>query len=195
MRARPLDPTDRRATLLAAARDVFARKGYHATGVSDVVKAAEVARGTFYNHFDSKRAVFQAVLAELMAEVEGAVEHIDVTQPIPPQVNGNLRRMITIATRPDLGRVLFAEAPGLDVEGDGALRDFYDRAIGRIATALRRGQELGVVRDGDAQIRAQIIMGMIKEPAFQAILRGEPLDQEAVIAEVAAMLWGGMLRR
>lgn len=191
-RARPLEAEDRRAMLLVAARRVFAEKGYHNCGVSDIVDAAGVARGTFYNHFESKRAVFQAVLEDLMSEVLSVVEAIDISRPIPEQVDGNLGRMLTQVTRPDLGRLLFAEAPGLDAEGDGALKHFYDLAIDRIATALRRGQELGVVRPCNEAVCARLIVGMIKEPAFQAVLRGEPLDQPAVIGEIAAMLWGGI---
>lgn len=194
-RAKPLDPEDRRATLLLAARRVFAAKGYHAAGVSDVVEAAGVARGTFYNHFDSKRAIFQAVLADLIAEVEGVVQPIDVAQPIPQQVDANLRRMFAVVTRPDLGRLLFAEALGLDDECDAALRDFYDRALARMARAIDRGKDLGVVRPCDSALVARLIIGMIKEPAFQAMLHGEPVDQDAVIAELAAMLWVGVVRR
>ena len=58
-RAQPLPPEERRAQLLAAARVVFARRGYHHASVSDILDEAKVARGTFYNYFDSKRAVFQ----------------------------------------------------------------------------------------------------------------------------------------
>ncbi len=65
-RAHPMHPDDRRAALLDAAREVFTKKGYHAASVSDILLIAGVARGTFYNYFDSKRAVFQAVLEGLM---------------------------------------------------------------------------------------------------------------------------------
>ncbi len=102
---------------------------------------------------------------------------------------------MSVVTRADLGRLLFAEAPGIDEEGDAALRDFYDRAVTRIATALDRGRELGVVRACDSALTARLIIGMIKEPAFQAVLHGAPLDQEALTRELEAMLWGGLLRR
>ena len=53
--------TKRRAQLVACAREVFAERGYHKASIDDVIRAAGVARGTFYNYFDSKRAVFQVV--------------------------------------------------------------------------------------------------------------------------------------
>ena len=76
----------RRSSLLRAARTVFCQKGYHAAGVSDIVAEAGVARGTFYNYFESKRAIFQAVLLMLMDEVAGVVVPIrldaDVSETI-----------------------------------------------------------------------------------------------------------------
>ena len=68
-RARPLSPDSRRAQLLAAARTVFATKGYQRSSVSDVIKAAGVSRGTFYNYFDGKSAIFQAVLVDLTGKL------------------------------------------------------------------------------------------------------------------------------
>jgi AcrR family transcriptional regulator len=54
-----------RAALVLAARDAFAAHGYAATGVRDVVRRTDLAAGTFYNYFDSKEAIFAAVLEEV----------------------------------------------------------------------------------------------------------------------------------
>ena len=70
-RAQPLSPAERRSQLLAAARRVFAARGYHNAGVSHIIREAGVARGTFYNYFESKRTVFTAVLDELTTELTG----------------------------------------------------------------------------------------------------------------------------
>ena len=47
----------RRRQILAAARSVFDEKGYDSATVSDIVKKAGVAQGTFYLYFDSKKSV------------------------------------------------------------------------------------------------------------------------------------------
>ena len=96
-RARPMDPDARRRHLIAVARRVFAERGYHGTSVSDLIREAGVARGTFYHDFESKRAVFQQVLVELAAELHDAARPIDVGQPIPPQVRANFARVIRAA--------------------------------------------------------------------------------------------------
>lgn len=50
-----------RQAILEAARGVFARSGYEATTVRDIVRETELAAGTFYNYFKSKEEVFHAL--------------------------------------------------------------------------------------------------------------------------------------
>ena len=192
-RARPMDPDARRRHLLASARRVFARQGYHRTSVSDLIREAGVARGTFYNYFESKRAVFQEVLVELSHELSAAASPIDVLGDIPAQVRANFASVIRAAMAPEAARLLFGEAVGIDAEADAALLDLYDDATFRIADALQKGQRLGIVRDGDRQLMAELLIGMVKSPVHIATLRGEELDAESVVDEVLAMLSTGML--
>src|SRR5262245_45874415 len=119
-----MDPDARRAQILAAARDVFARKGYYRTGVSDIIEAVGVARGTFYNYFDGKREAFDAVVEAMMDEVLAVARPIDVKGDIPAQVEANLDRLVRALMAEDVARVLFAEAMGIDAEGDAVLRQF-----------------------------------------------------------------------
>ena len=187
-------PDDRRAHLLVAARSVFAALGYHRANVSAIIVEAGVARGTFYNYFDSKRACFQAVLEQMMEGVASAVHPIDVTRDIPAQVRENLERLFQALTEDDeVPRVLFAEAAGIDEEGDEGLRGFYRTATGRLAQAIATGQALGIVREGDPLIMARLLLGMIREPVFQAWLYGEHLDSERVVAALADVMREGVL--
>ncbi len=64
---RTINRHERRAQLVAAATDAFARQGVAATSVADIVRAAGVAQGTFYLYFTSKDDVILAV-------VEGVAE-------------------------------------------------------------------------------------------------------------------------
>src|SRR3954451_13151600 len=63
---------DRRSQLLDAARNVFAKKGYDDSTISEIVGRAGVAQGTFYLYFPGKEALagaFAEVLSERLAEV------------------------------------------------------------------------------------------------------------------------------
>lgn len=192
-RAQPLSPAERRSQLLAAARRVFAARGYHNAGVSHIIREAGVARGTFYNYFESKRTVFTAVLDELTTELAGAVVPIDVTRPIAAQARSNVKNVVEAVMQPDVVRLLFAEAVGIDAEGDAALRNFYTAAEVRLATALATGHALGIVRTERPRIVARCILGMVREPVFLANLLGEPLQPDDLVDEVSALLTGGVL--
>jgi AcrR family transcriptional regulator len=60
---RTINKHERRAQLVAAATEAFARQGVAATSVADIVRAAGVAQGTFYLYFTSKDDVILAVVA------------------------------------------------------------------------------------------------------------------------------------
>ncbi len=62
-----------RAKLLAAARKVFAEKGLGAATARDIVRATDLASGTFYNYFDDKNDVFRALIAELAEKARDVV--------------------------------------------------------------------------------------------------------------------------
>ena len=120
---------------------------------------------------------------------------IDVTRDIPVQVRENLERLFKALTANDeVPRVLFAEAehrrggpraPWLLPRGD----------IVRLATALATGRALGFVGEGDPMVLARLVLGMIREPVFQAWLYGEELDAQAVVDLMASVMRDGVLRR
>lgn len=194
-RALPLSPGERRATLLAAARTVFAESGYHGASVGDIIQAAGVARGTFYNHFESKRDVFAAVLGELMMGIVGAVAPIDTAAEVGPQVHDNLRAITrAFAREGDAVRILFTDAQSIDADGEQALSAFYAHALDRVERALCTGQALGIVRAGETRQTARCLLGLLKEPVMQARLHREPLDADAVADAIYALLCAGVLR-
>ena len=55
---------DKKQALKTAAYDVFSKKGYKATGISEIAKQAGVAVGSFYNYYDSKEAIFLDVYVD-----------------------------------------------------------------------------------------------------------------------------------
>ncbi|TMG38267.1 MAG: TetR/AcrR family transcriptional regulator [Chloroflexi bacterium] len=57
----------RRGELLAAARQVFERDGYHGAAVSSIVQSAGLSQGAFYLYFTDKKAIFLALQEEMAA--------------------------------------------------------------------------------------------------------------------------------
>src|SRR5580658_8688397 len=62
-----------RGALLVAARELFAEKGFAATGREEIAERAGVTRGALYHHFASKTEVAAAVVAELEDELVARV--------------------------------------------------------------------------------------------------------------------------
>jgi AcrR family transcriptional regulator len=64
----------RRSEILAAATKVFATKGFVATRMEDIAKAARLAKGTLYLYFQSKDAIYQATVRQAMTKLAALTE-------------------------------------------------------------------------------------------------------------------------
>jgi len=70
------DPQERRSELVDAAERLFLERGFESTAVSDIVKAVNVAQGTFYCYFKTKTDVLQAVAGKTVAGLLTQVREI-----------------------------------------------------------------------------------------------------------------------
>lgn len=71
-----MEPEQRKRELVKIAEELFIRNGYDETAVSDIVKAAGVAQGTFYYYFRSKDEVRNAVINHNILEVREMIDRI-----------------------------------------------------------------------------------------------------------------------
>lgn len=80
-----------RAELLAAAKHLLASKGFHATKVTDIAAAADVGTGTFYLHFPTKEALFDAVVEDTVAGLKAVTDaaRAAATDPIEKMRSAN----------------------------------------------------------------------------------------------------------
>ena len=62
-----------RAALLTAGRRLYSERPVDAVTVDDIVQAAGVGKGSFYNHFADRDALVRAITAEIRAQVEAAI--------------------------------------------------------------------------------------------------------------------------
>ena len=61
---------------MEAARVVFARIGYDAANIRDIIRETELASGTFYNYFKSKEEVFEAIANDSVARFRPLLQKV-----------------------------------------------------------------------------------------------------------------------
>lgn len=74
----------RRRQILEAAARCFARNGFHATSMQDVLKEADLSAGAVYRYFAGKEELIAAVVNEVLEEIRSAFEEAARTSPPPP---------------------------------------------------------------------------------------------------------------
>jgi len=70
------DPETRRSELIDTAEELFLKNGYDETAVSEIVRNAGVAQGTFYHYFRSKDDVLSAITDRWIEEIRAEIEDI-----------------------------------------------------------------------------------------------------------------------
>jgi AcrR family transcriptional regulator len=194
-----MDKVERRAQLLSRARDVFAKRGYHATKIEDIVAAAKVARGTFYLYFEDKRGVFAELVDRFLARLHLSIQRIDPhdsARTVAAQIRENIMRVLTLFLQERaMTKILLTDAPGLDTDFDRKLQAVYEEVLTLLAESFAEGQDLGIVAAGDTRVFAYLTVGAIKELLYQAVIRdfGEG-SAERLTAEVFGFLCRGCLR-
>lgn len=184
----------RRQQILDRARDVFAKKGYHAAKIDDVVAAAGVARGTFYLYFHDKRSIFEELVSRFFHRIAIAVSRIDVEQPIAPQIIANVTAVLDVfGSDPGMAKIILTDAIGLDVEFDRRLLAFYADIEALLTSSLEEGQQLGIVHPGDKRVLAHFLLGGLKEVLLQLTHAPVPVDKAAVVRDMYAILSRGVL--
>jgi AcrR family transcriptional regulator len=189
-------PEARRAQLLDVALDLFAVHGYHATSISHIIKKADVARGTFYQYFRSKKEIFDCLLDQLLAKVSASVAPIRIAAPqaIAAEVRANIEALCrTLQDNLPMGRVLLEQAVGLHEVGRKQLRTFYRRVLDRIERAVRVGQKLGIVRPGNPSLIAVCLLAMVKEALYQQIIGTRSFPVGEVVTEIFDVVQRGVL--
>lgn len=101
-----------RERLLAAVAHEVARRGYRATTITEIVKAASVSTRDFYELFESKEVCFLAAFDAVFAHLTELAEEAIATEPDwPRRVVAALRALLGFfAGEPDLARLCLLEA-------------------------------------------------------------------------------------
>jgi len=149
----PRPPSDARNRIVQTALALFAARGYHNTGIADILKESGVKRGALYHYFSSKNELGLAAIDEmfrLLAE-QGAVKHLRTDgHPIDRMVKmldalpGNTKLPSGESVTPSAAvRLGTAEA-----EFSQHLSTRFEELLGELEVILRKGVAEGQVQEG-----------------------------------------------
>lgn len=134
-----LDPGDRRAAILAAARAVVVREGLAGTSTTAVAAEAGVTRGLVHHYFGSKHELFLAVLADLTATLPAAVRTDLDELPLDEVMAVNCRAFLDAFERDrEVWRALLGAGRG-DPEAAAVVERMRDEMVERMAANQARG--------------------------------------------------------
>jgi AcrR family transcriptional regulator len=187
----------RRKDILATSLRVFSEQGYWNTSITDLVRAAGVARGTFYLYFESKSSIFLELLTNLLSTLRGAVSGVDPSRDdsLEEQVVAVVTRVFeTLQQNRPLTRIVFREAVGLDAEVDAQLDAFNRELRGYLENTIAIGQAMGWLREEmDRSIMATSVLGAVREAVLVYVVRGkEEVEARKVAEQIVAFSLRGM---
>lgn len=174
-----------RAALIRAARVLFARKGFHATGTAEIVTQAGVSRGALQHHFPRKEDLFLAVFDEVERDMIGDSSPPAEGEPGAQwlRFKANVARFLDAASTPEVQRIILIDGPAvLGWLEWRRLEAHY--GLGIIERAVIDGMEAGHIRRQPPRSLAHLILSIIDEAALLVAnaAEAEPARHEANLA-------------
>ena len=193
-----LDKTPRTArgrktlrALLDAAALEFGERGFHEASISAITRRAGVALGSFYTYFDSKDAVFRALVTDLSAQVRDHVAPAvrAAGDGIAAERAGLAHFIGFVREHKEIYRII-DEAEFVDPD---SFRSHYASTAERIDQRLRAAATRGEVRSDVSDVHAWAIMGMNVFLGLRFGVWNEDRSVEDVADLAASLLRHGLM--
>jgi TetR/AcrR family transcriptional regulator len=192
--------------MLEVAETEFATAGYAGAHLQKIAEQVGVQKTALYYYFESKAALYIAVLERILAAFDRCVRvALDSDAPHERRLEELVHQLNDLlAEHPNYARVLiriFVDQPAVDGQ---QLRPMIQRVIGRVLTFYREGVDAGVFRHLSSRHVLQSVLGMsmfhYAARGFSARLLGvEDIYTRPVVAwrrdQVTRLLAGGVLER
>ncbi len=156
----------RPAELTAAALDLFVERGYAATRLDDVAARAGVSKGTLYLYFDSKEALFKAVVREgllpALAEGEALVSGFTGgSETLLREVATGMWALIGAQRIGGIPKLIFAEARNFPEIAQFYEQEVIQRGTALIRSVIARGVARGEFRPVDIDATVLLVMAPV----------------------------------
>ena len=190
--------SQRRDEIIAAAKKVFARNGFHDTTIADISKEAELAYGSVYWYFDSKDDLFRQLIA---VEEYGLRTHVAVALAKSGTQFGFAEAPFRASLRatfeffdanPATAKLLFRDAYALDSRFDKQLGGVYERFIDDIASLIAAAQHRGDVVAAPPRLVAYMLTALIGQMAHRRLSTDDGISAAEAADLVVALVIKGL---
>ena len=187
--------TARRDAIIDTSATVFARGGYHATGIAELCTVNGLGKGAFYHYIASKEELLAAIHDRVMDEVMIGADRVAETGGSPSEQLALLgdELLDVIHRYPDHVWVFLHEFPALTAERAEQFRDRRQEYEGRVQAVLQAGIDSGEFRDVDARLTALAWLGM-HNYTYLWLRPGGELSARDVAKPFADIFIGGIAR-
>jgi len=183
----------RRESVVQAAVQLFAKRGYHATSMQDIAEALGIQRGSLYHHIESKEDLLYEIMESSVRKLIEPVEEI-VSLPLP--ADQKIRRFIEthldmiVSLRPELSVFLqeLRSLPPARRQPIVAYRDHYE---GLMQSIIREGVASGEFREVDVKFAGFTVLSVCNWFCQWYSPRG-PLDRGQIAAVFTDLLLRGL---
>jgi TetR/AcrR family transcriptional regulator, cholesterol catabolism regulator len=152
----------RREAIIDTSARLFARQGYHATGLNELCDANDLGKGALYHYIGSKEGLLAAIHDRVMDEVMRGADRVAEAGGSPSVQLAMLgdELLDVIHRYPDHVWVFLHEFPALTGEHAATFRERRREYERRVEEVLRAGVESGDFRDLDPWLTARAWLGM-----------------------------------
>ena len=181
-----------RRALLDAAAVEFGERGFHDSSIVGITQRAGVALGSFYTYFESKEAIFHALVSDMSANVGdvGAAAVEGLENPLDREQAVTSAFIAFAAQHKELYRII-DEAEFVDPT---TWRAHYENAAARIAARLKLGAENNYLRADVGEVEAWALMGMNVFLGLRFGVWGADVTPDEIGRRVSALLKDGLAR-
>ncbi|MGZ8347849.1 MAG: TetR/AcrR family transcriptional regulator [Allosphingosinicella sp.] len=193
---------ERPGDIVAAALALFAEKGFAAARIEEIAARAGLSKGTLYLYFDSKEALFRAVVRDVVVPNLDALRAAMLAADLPfaELLRTFLPRFAERLTTLPVGAVakmVIGESRNFPELAKVWHDDVILKAVGLIAGLIDRAQARGEVRPGDPRIHAfsvvgPMLIGVLWRETFTPV-GGDAIDLEAIARQHVETVLGGLL--
>lgn len=174
-----------RQALLAAARQLFAEKGYAKTSTKEIVQRARVTRGALYHHFRDKRELFETIFEDVEREFAQKIAAASMAESeVWEQLRAGVQAFFDSCLEPSIQRIVLLDAPS--VLGWQKWREIDAKyGFGLLHNALKSAMDAGAIEEQPVAPLAHMLLGALNEGAM---LLAQAEDRNATRAQVGATM-------